>query len=512
MIRTFGATDKTFLSNGDVVLQPIKAKVHKQDNGDFYLDLECGLQYVDYIVENNIIVANTPKGDQAFRIGNVQKTKNKLTTKAWHVFYDAKNYLIADSYVENKNCNAALTHLNAATEPQSEFTVSSDVTTIDSYRCVRTSLYDAIMTVLDRWGGHLVLDNFSVQIKNSISHDSGITVEYRKNLKDITVDENWDDVVTKILPVGKDGILLNEVTPSASIYITSSTQYDVPFTKTVTFEQDINMEDYQTVAAYKAALVADLRTQATAYLAANCVPKINYTLSAHLDEVTDIGEVIHVKDSRLNLNLLTSVIAYEYDCLLDRFTEIEFGNFKPTLSGLIPNITAGVNRTVSMAVSNVNDSIAEVDAGLQLKQNLLVSGDNIKTINGQSIMGSGNMTISGTSSDYDDLTNKPQINSVELSGNKSLADLGIPHIESGHVNGTAVPANSYVDVVDIPFDTAFTSDPNVVCCLNSSSTSATIGSITVAILSVSVTKFSIRLFNDTSAQRAPAINWIAVGD
>ena len=31
----------------------------------------------------------------------------------------------------------------------------------------------------------------------------------------------------------------------------------------------------------------------------------------------------------------------------------------------------------------------------------------------------------GGTSDYTDLTNKPQINSVTLSGNKSLADLGI---------------------------------------------------------------------------------------
>ena len=29
MIRIFGATDTSFISNGDVVLLPLKAKVHK---------------------------------------------------------------------------------------------------------------------------------------------------------------------------------------------------------------------------------------------------------------------------------------------------------------------------------------------------------------------------------------------------------------------------------------------------------------------------------------------------
>lgn len=61
-------------------------------------------------------------------------------------------------------------------------------------------------------------------------------------------------------------------------------------------------------------------------------------------------------------------------------------------------------------------------------QGQLVSGTNIKTINGESILGEGNLEISGGggTTDYTQLTNKPQINSVELSGNKSLSDLGIP--------------------------------------------------------------------------------------
>ena len=66
MIKVFGQTDTSFSSNGDIVLQSLKAKVHKEDNGNYYLDLETGLEYVDYIVEGNIVVANTPQGDQAF--------------------------------------------------------------------------------------------------------------------------------------------------------------------------------------------------------------------------------------------------------------------------------------------------------------------------------------------------------------------------------------------------------------------------------------------------------------
>ncbi len=65
---------------------------------------------------------------------------------------------------------------------------------------------------------------------------------------------------------------------------------------------------------------------------------------------------------------------------------------------------------------------------LETKQDTLVSGTNIKTINNQSILGSGNITISsgeGGTSDYNSLENIPSINGTTLVGNKSLDDLGV---------------------------------------------------------------------------------------
>ena len=43
MIKVFGEADKDFTSNGDCVIQPFKAKVHKEDNGKFYLDIEADI-------------------------------------------------------------------------------------------------------------------------------------------------------------------------------------------------------------------------------------------------------------------------------------------------------------------------------------------------------------------------------------------------------------------------------------------------------------------------------------
>lgn len=351
MIRVFGPTDKDFSSNGDVVIQPLKAVVHKEDNGDYYLNLQAGTNYAPYLADGNVIVADTPQGAQAFRVASVTKTRTKITAKAWHVFYDAKNYLIADSYVVDMNCNAALDHLNQATEPRSEFTTISDVQTIDSYRCVRKSLYEAVQTVLTRWGGHLVRDNFNIGIRDDIGVDNGVVVRYGKNLQNITCEENWDSVVTKILPVGKDGILLNDQDASASIYIDGPKHYDIPYTKTVTFSQtDIKEDDFADEGAYHKALVDDLRTQARNYVTLHCVPQVNYTLKADLEKVTDIGDIVQVVDERLGLDLTTSVISYDYDCIQRRYTTLEFGNFRKTLNGFAGSVATDAQKTATSVV------------------------------------------------------------------------------------------------------------------------------------------------------------------
>ncbi len=367
MIKLFEATDKIYTSNGDKIILPLKAKVHKEDNGDFYINVEAPLSYIEDLIPNNIIVANTPQGDQAFRITNVENTRSRIKVKAYHVFYDSKNYLIQDSYIVDKNCNDALDHLNNSTDNTSPFTTISDITKIASYRCIRKSLYEAIQVLLERYGGHLYRDNWTIGIKSSLGQDNGVMIRYGKNLKDIKATYNWDNVCTKLLPVGKDGLLLNATDPTATIYLESTTQYEIPYTKSVNFDQsNIVEDDYKDEEtgevdedAYTQALVNDLAEKGQNYVQTNSIPVVNYTLSANVEKVSDIGDTIQVADEKLGINILTSIISYEYDCILDKYTQIEFGNFTPTLSGLMNNITNQTQQIVDESTATLQITLGQ---------------------------------------------------------------------------------------------------------------------------------------------------------
>ena len=86
--------------------------------------------------------------------------------------------------------------------------------------------------------------------------------------------------------------------------------------------------------------------------------------------------------------------------------------------------------------------LEQLESIITNKQDKLVSGTNIKTINNQSILGEGNINIEGGgstgTSDYESLQNKPSINNIDLIGNKTLNELGIQ------------PKGNYANSGDIP--------------------------------------------------------------
>lgn len=370
MIILFADTATDFTTLGLQVLQPSYAIVRKEDNGDYYLSLRDSSANAHLYVRDYIVAVDTPWGRQGFRVATSKVKGSKVDVKAYHLFYDAKNYIVEDSYVVTNDANYALDHFNTATDQPSPFTTISDITAINSLRIVRKDLYTAVLSVVERWGGHLDLDNWEIGLRTTVGQDRGVTIAYGKNITDYAIGDNWDDVVTKLLPVGKDGLQLDEV------YVENNpTDYSQPYSKVITFSQnDVDPENYRDDAgvldetAYITALKTDLLAQAQTYLVDNHYPKVNYSFSAFIGGITDIGDVIRVDHPRLTVPLETNVIAIEYNAIAERVDKVEFGNFNPKLSNLVgstksaidtatEDVRTGVTSNLTTALTNATNSI-----------------------------------------------------------------------------------------------------------------------------------------------------------
>jgi phage-related protein len=94
------------------------------------------------------------------------------------------------------------------------------------------------------------------------------------------------------------------------------------------------------------------------YLNANKFPQVNYSVSAKLDNISDVGDIIYVKHPKCKVDITTNVISVKYDAISGRYTAIEFGNFKKEIKNLTQEVA-------TLAQVNSDKKIENTSALLQ---------------------------------------------------------------------------------------------------------------------------------------------------
>ena len=84
-----------------------------------------------------------------------------------------------------------------------------------------------------------------------------------------------------------------------------------------------------------------------------------------MDMITEIGDKVVVYDERLDVTLEAAVLAFEYDCILEKYTQIEFGTLSASLSKLMSTITTDINSSINennqtLSVT-LKDALAEAE-------------------------------------------------------------------------------------------------------------------------------------------------------
>ena len=257
-----------------------------------------------------------------------------------------------------KNCNDAMNHYNGKTDSKSPFTVISDISYTTSTIMERKTLFEVFTELIsgDNYGGHWYRDNFTFGIMSSVGQDRGVVLAYNKNITDIEVSENWDNVCTKILPYATNGD--TTITLEQGCVELNEPLYDIPFTKVLKFEHNLEKAEEETDEEFIAKIKDWLYDEAVKYLQANKEPQVHYSVSAQIDNVSDVGDKIIVKHPKCKRDIPTYVISVKYDVISERYISVEFGNFKKEVKNLTQEIA-------SVAQSNADKKIENTGALLQ---------------------------------------------------------------------------------------------------------------------------------------------------
>lgn len=350
MIQVYDKSTTDFSKNGRLLDEAISCSVEEELNGAYELELEHPIDSRgkwQELIEGNIIKAD----GQLFRIYNKRKTLRALNVNARHIFYDLIDNFLDDVRPENLSGIGALEWILARTQYAHSFSCIGDVAGSNTRYFIRKNVVEAIMGsegIINTWGGEIERDNFVIKYKQARGLDRGVHVRYGKNIIGIEETINLDGVCTRMLPIGKDGLMLPER------YIDSPYINNYPHPKIKKYEFDIGVDEENGIT--EAIAIEQLRTVATVFMADNKIdiPPVNYKVdfielskteeykNFTVIERVHLGDIVTIKHSKLNIDLKAKAIKIKKNVLTNRIEAIELGNIKNNLASSLNQVVNGL--------------------------------------------------------------------------------------------------------------------------------------------------------------------------
>lgn len=404
MIKLYKPDETDFLHNGIGILSDAvhEATVQEDLNGVYVLSFKYPLfspHGLD-IKGQSLIQVPTPDGDQLFRVANPSASMGILSVFCYHVFYDLIDNFIEDTNIVGKTGLGALTQIKGALQYPSRFNFFSDIDKLNNARLVRMNPIEAMLdtgkdnSFLNRWGGELKRDNFNVSILEKRGRNRGVVIQHKKDLLGYEASVDWQSPITKIMPIGFDGLLLPEK------YVTSANvdKYINPKIKTVAFENvkaaigeyaddedAIPLEDAYELLRQKARTMFEV-DRVDQPLASY---KVSFQELSQTEEYKNfavlqsvyMGDTVTVQHDEDGIYIQAKVISYKYDPVKERYIDITLGNFKDSFTSKTNKIDK-IQDDVLNITTDINVGLSEADKRLnELKDGLDTTNGNLNTTN-----------------------------------------------------------------------------------------------------------------------------------
>ncbi len=352
MIEIYNANNTNYEMNGDVTLLPESCVIDAELNGTWEMRLEHPIDEDGrwrYIVEGAVIAAPflTSK-KQLYRIYWKYKGMTGISAKARPIFMDAAGEVfLNDVRPTEKNGQNAL---NAMTAGQTKYKAISNIAGVSTAYYVRKNLIEAIQSDLDqafinRWGGEVYYDNYTIYVNERIGFDNGMRVEIGLNCESVEAEIDMSNVTTRIVPTSYNGYGMTSSTPWIDSPLIN--HYPVVYTKTIEFSEvkmreDVSNSDDDDI------IICDTDEQRNEALKKKCQelfetgidkPMCNYQVNL-IDlskteeykelrnlEAVGFGDTVHCKNRELDIETDGRVIKVSYDCIGEKNDSVEIGDF-----------------------------------------------------------------------------------------------------------------------------------------------------------------------------------------
>ena len=305
---------------------------------------------------------------QLFRIASVERdaAAREVRVTAQHIFYDLLGNIVGSEYApENVAASAVVEQLFARTLNAHAFDVHCSAQTNVSGDYTRRGLVECLLDpddgVVPQTGGRLIRDNFDIWLLPDLPRETGVTIRHGKNLLGATLTTDWEDLTTRIIPVGQnsDGkpLLL-----AGTIYVDSPRIDDYPVIRAQAVEYDVKVgQDGINNATQARARLTEL---AEADFADNGVDlptvglDVDFVALSETEEYKKYAdlEAVHLYDTvrviakEAGIDAAVRVTGYKWDAIGRRYESVTLGeiaDLKPTVYGY--ELPRGSIKTIKIA-------------------------------------------------------------------------------------------------------------------------------------------------------------------
>lgn len=336
MIELYNQNITDFTYHGIILHECTKAVVKEVLNGDFVATIEYPItnsRRYKKLKTNKIIYLPTPRGNQPFRIYDLEKRNDRIIIEAQHTTFDIMEQLVEPISVNNKTCKEALdTLFGKMKTPNSKFTWKSEITERHTYNTTEektfySNLMDGKHSIIGTWEGELLRDNFGIEIKKRIGKDTNILISTSTNLKTFEEKESSRGVVTKIY--GKSTFKANKDDKEDTVITAVAIS---PLRNTYPFEREKSYENN------------DIKTQSELIhwlnnkFAKDHIDKISSDIKITHQQlnnrVINLGDTVRIYVAEHDVEVIRKCTEYEYNAIFKRYINVTFGEEKTGITGI----------------------------------------------------------------------------------------------------------------------------------------------------------------------------------
>lgn len=330
-----------------------RCTVTEERNGLYELEMVYPVsgRYFSEITLDRIIAVIPHDGGtkQAFRIYATDTTiDGRVTFYARHISYQLNFIPIMPLSGVSQSAQEMLTALKNAAQISCPFSVESDIEGERSYQVsvpvgLRSAIGGMESSVIDRYGGELEWDNWTVRLHSARGADNGVRITYGKNLTDLNQSVDIGSAVTGVMAYWQ-----GTADDGSAVYVYSSPSVitidnDYAHERIVTLDLSSEFEAKPTVEQVTNKATAWINSTSmadpSAGLEIDFVPlwqTEEYKAFAPLERV-GLCDTVYVGYKQLGVTAKKKVTKTVWNVLLDRYDKIELGG-TATISDTIASI------------------------------------------------------------------------------------------------------------------------------------------------------------------------------